>query len=79
MAKDLPQLVNNIADDHPLKAFLSNQMNGVIQSKNYGKVLELFDLVVEAGTQFDATGEDTNCDASDGDSDILVNSDEENG
>ena len=51
MAKDLPQLVNNIADDHPLKAFLSNQMNGVIQSKNYGKVLELFDLVTEAGTQ----------------------------
>ena len=50
MCKELPNLAASIPDSHPLKLYFCNQLSEVMKSKNYVKIQELYDLVVEAST-----------------------------
>ena len=56
MSKELPNLATSIPDSHPLKLYLCNQLSEVIKSKNYQKIRELYELVVDAST-FELTSE----------------------
>ena len=68
MSRELPNMAATIPDTYPLKVYLCNQISDVIKSKNYEKILELYELVSEA-IDFELAGisSESECDGDDGD------------
>lgn len=65
MSKDLPHLVSNIPDSHPMKMYYYNQLTDVLKSKHFDKIHELYELVLDA-INFENSESSSSCD-SDGD------------